>query len=96
MRLASLLITILVTISCSNNRHKSSPSKTAEKTNQVVLIFNKPVQNGSYRNQSRTKNGDEIQFIDDNLIDRRFHLNIGAESDTVVIKSKRDLLARSG
>ncbi len=81
----------------------SSTNETQEleqkPTNQIVLIFNKPVQNGYYlipegggRSQERNPNGDEIQFLDDNMIEQLLHINIGAESDTVIVESKRDLV----
>ncbi|KYG78812.1 TlpA family protein disulfide reductase [Roseivirga echinicomitans] len=81
-----------------------SPTNTPKEgeivpTNQIVLIFHKPVQNGYYlipdgggRSQERNPNGDEIQFLDDNMIEQLLHLNIGVESDTVIVKSKRDLV----
>lgn len=93
-----LFLCLLVLFSCSN---KSTEISTLEKGTpaQVVLIFKNPVQNGYYeipgtdgRSQYRTKDGDEIQFIDDNLIDRRLPLSIESETDTIIIKTNRDLV----
>tara|TARA_R110001592_G_scaffold356956_1_gene659526 strand:+ start:625 stop:2217 length:1593 start_codon:yes stop_codon:yes gene_type:complete len=97
MKQLILLSALFVFFGCSPTNNPQEPEQIP--TNQIVLIFNKPVQNGYYlipdgggRSQERNPNGDEIQFLDDNMIEQLLHLNIGAESDTVIVKSKRDLV----
>ncbi|OEK05376.1 hypothetical protein BFP71_18470 [Roseivirga misakiensis] len=68
---------------------------TKTSPDQIVLIFNDPVQNGffTFSNGSsagRTRNGDEIQYIDDQYIYRKLKIDFSKKSDTVVLKSKRD------
>ncbi|KYG84998.1 hypothetical protein AWW67_17310 [Roseivirga seohaensis] len=90
MKQLIFLSALFIFFGCSPTNTSKEAGK--EPTNQIVLIFNKPVQNGSYRNQIGSQNGDEIQFLDDHMIEQRLHLNIGAESDTVIVESKRDLV----
>ncbi|MEC7754198.1 TlpA disulfide reductase family protein [Roseivirga sp. UBA1976] len=93
-----LFLCLFILFSCSDKASETIIKKK-EKADQITLIFNKPVRNGYYEipgsngsHQYRTENGDEIQFIDDNLIDQRLPLNIGSEKDTVIIKTGRDLI----
>lgn len=93
----SLFALLLVTMACTKEEQVSEVEK--EKPNQIVLIFNKPVKNGFAINpetgktsHGRTNKGDEIQVIDDHYIAHRLTFEEGAEYDTVVIHSKRDLV----
>lgn len=93
-----LFLCLLISFSCSDKAPETTVEEK-EKADQITLIFKNPIQNGYYEipgsngsHQYTTQNGDEIQFIDDNLIDRRLPLNIGSEKDTVIIKTGRDLI----
>lgn len=89
------LMLFLSAIGCT--KQTEVPEVKKVKPDQIVLIFNKPVENGFFydpenkqRRYGRTTEGDEIQIIDDNHIAQRLKFEIGAESDTIVIKSTRD------
>lgn len=98
MRYYLLLFALLLGImACTKEEQVSEVEK--EKPNQIVLIFNKPVKNGFAINpetgkasHGRTNQGDEIQIIDDNYMAHRLTFEEGAEYDTVIIKSRRDLV----
>ncbi len=90
-----LLAFVLMLMACTKEEQVSEAEK--EKPNRIVLIFNKPVKNGFAINpetgklsHGRTRNGDEIQIVDDAHISRRLTFEEGAEYDTVVIDSQRD------
>lgn len=91
-----LLTILLATMACTKEEQVSEVEK--EKPNQIVLIFNKPVKNGFYTfpgtegGQGRTNEGDEVQFIDNHYMQQRLSFKIGASSDTLVIKSNRDIV----
>ncbi len=98
MKYSILLSILLITSGCSPLSKESKESKK-ESTNQITLIFKNPVQNGIYEipgsngiTQSRNENGDEIQFLDDNLIEQQLNLDFEAQSDTVVINTTRDVV----
>jgi hypothetical protein len=89
-----LLTKLMATMACTKEQ-VSEVEK--EKSNQIVLIFNKPVKNGfainpetGKKSHGRTNQGDEIQITDDHHISRRLVFEEGAEYDTIVINSKRD------
>ncbi|GAB5523585.1 MAG: hypothetical protein Roseis2KO_14570 [Roseivirga sp.] len=90
-----LLAFVLLLIACTKEEQVSEVEK--EKPNRIVLIFNKPVKNGFAINpetgkmsHGRTRNGDEIQIVDDAHISRRLTFEEGAKYDTIVIDSQRD------
>lgn len=90
-----LLIATLIFSGCKTISEESTAEKP--KSNQIVLIFNKPVSHGFYQipnagtmSQGRTTNGDEVQYIDDRFIQRRLTVDFESKSDTVTIHSTRD------
>ncbi len=88
-----LLLLFLIASGCKNK--PAVQLKGEIKPNQVVLIFNNPVKNGFYKlsdgtSTGRTNAGDEIQYIDDQFIQRRLTIDFEREWDTVVLHSKRE------
>lgn len=97
MRHFILLLIALLFVACSKQENPIETKK--EKSNQVALIFHKPIRNGFKSHPKmgeigfmRTKKGDEIQYIDDHLIQQRLSFDWEAEWDTVILKSRRDYL----
>lgn len=91
-----LFLCLIIFFSCSDKTSETT-IKEKENTDQITLIFKNPVQNGAYYKPNATKpsfyttqTGDEIEFIDDNLITQRLHIDFEAEIDTVIIHSKRE------
>lgn len=98
MKWLTLTFLALAISSCDPVIYEDSKSEKPL-SNQIILIFNNPVQNGFYeipgtngKSQSRNQEGDEIQFLDDNMIEQLLNLNIGAVSDTVIIKTQRNIV----
>lgn len=91
-----LFLCLLILFSCSDKSSETAIEEK-EKPNQITLIFKNPVQNGAYYKPNATKpsfyttqTGNEIEFIDDNLITQRLHIDFEAEIDTVIILSRRE------
>jgi len=91
-----LFLCLLILFSCSDKSSETAIEEK-EKPNQITLIFKNPVQNGAYYKPNATEpsfyttqTGDEIEFIDDNLITQRLFIDFDAEVDTVIVKSQRE------
>ena len=100
MRSSILLLLLALLMACSSppEGETSLPVKKV-KANRIVLIFEEPVENGFFKNPEtgkrgfgRTAQGDEIQIIDDHYIEKRLSFKIGADSDTVVIDTQREIM----
>ncbi|WP_422354597.1 TlpA family protein disulfide reductase [Roseivirga pacifica] len=97
MKHTSFLFLCLIILGCSKESTKEKLRE--EKPNQVVLIFKNPhshnsfkLKNGSSTYKPLAKNGKEITAIDTNSVLERYRFEIGAESDTVIIPTKLEVL----
>ncbi|MFY0592786.1 TlpA family protein disulfide reductase [Roseivirga sp.] len=88
------LLLPLILLGCNNKESQEVLKTEKALPDQIVLIFNEPVQNGFYTfsngsSAGRTRSGDEVQYIDDQYIYRKLKIDFNKKSDTVILKSKR-------
>ena len=90
---------LLLFVACTKPEESTVIADTLkkEKPNRIVLIFHKPVLNGFYtlpggsgQSTGRTNDGDEIQYIDDDLIPQRSFLHPDQQWDTLTLHTQRD------
>jgi len=93
--LPSFLLFLVVLLSCNSEESHEVLKATKTSPDQIVLIFNDPLQNGFFKfsngsSAGRTRSGNEIQYIDDQYIYRQLKIDFNSKSDTVILKSKRE------
>lgn len=92
--LLSTLCTYL--IACSEKPPEEEEKSIEQQSNQVVLIFDQAPKNSSYTWPDGVISGNappfEIRYIDDHHIVRHFTPNLAPEKDTLVLKSKRNII----
>lgn len=96
------LLIFLISISISAcSKHKVELGDPVKVPNQVVLIFKNPQSQANYIlptfndqpvGHLASANGYEILTVNDQFIPTRYRFEVSVSSDTVIIKTKRDLL----
>ncbi len=96
------LLIFLISISISAcSKSKVELEEPVKVQNQVVLIFKNPQSHSSYTlptfydqpvGHIASVNGYQIVTVNDQFIPTRYRFQVNAPSDTVIIKTKRDLL----
>lgn len=82
---------LLVPFGCTNHREAAKPK---EKSNLIVLVFINPPDNRFYKfkNGFKTGNDFDISYIDDNTLNQEIKFKKGASSDTILIRTKREII----